>query len=120
MSDIKVRLMFTLVGRTVGSLTKKAKILFSQEGEWTNSDTLQHVKSSVEQHFGRRPIYVVNENKLLAGSYPKFYCAGWFYSDNTNTELVIVDHGSDMKTARENMMRSITSKVDWTSCSENV
>jgi len=120
MSDIKVRLMFTLVGKTVDSLTKKAKIVLSQEGEWTNDNTLGHVKSSVEQHFGRRPVHVIDENRLLSGNYPKFYCAGWFYSDSTNTELVLIDHGSDMKAARENMLRSITSKVDWVNLAENV
>lgn len=120
MSDIKVSLMFTLVGKTVDSLTKKAKIVFSQDGDWTNSDTLSYVKSSVEKHFGNRPLHVVNENRLLAGSYPKYYCAGWFYSQSMGNELVLVDHGSDMKTARENMMRSIVDKIDWTSLAKNV
>ena len=112
--SIKVSLQYCMVGRTRAS-NKNKKI-----DETSNQDLLDDVKSKVDFHFGNRPVFVVNENRLVNAieRYPDCYAVGWFVSDDFSTELVVIDHGGSFESARKSLMYSMGS-VDWQKLSKH-
>ena len=126
MSNIKVSIMFTLVGKTLDVPTRKASRYLDDEEEsivdphiasrkWDNEDSLGIVIQKVNKHFGAtRPLIVINEDILSEERlvYPDFFCAGWFVSSDGKAELVVVDHGNSLELANKSMMTSVT-KIDW-------
>ena len=111
---MKVKLHFTLAGKSNMWKRHLPKGILLDS---TDKDTLEYVKETVANQFGDRAMVIVNEHSLSkgVGSYPEYYVAGWFVSEDTNpVELVIVDHGRTMKDAQEAMLASVQ-VIDWTS-----
>ena len=111
MSSVKVKLHFMLVGK---SDSWKRQIPKSHVVDWTNFDTFSSIRDTVVDHFGNRALYIPNEEVLQSPntSYPPFYSAGWFISDDENpSELVVVGHGRTMKDANNNTMELL--KLHW-------
>ena len=111
--SVLVKLHFRLTGRTSDHKEEQ----FGALGiDWTNQNTLQSVKDSVAEYFGNRALMVCNEPFLLSPgrTYPKFYAAGWFISDEPDnmSELVVIAHGESMEEANTSMMECIK-VVDW-------
>ena len=93
---IKVKLHFSLVGRA--EMSKKS-ILNSDKNEFANSDMLDYIKDSVANYFGDRTMIIINKDMLVnnAITYPKFYSAGWFITEDMKEELVVVGHGENAR-----------------------
>lgn len=109
----RVRLNFTLVGKSniwERRLTKEKIAMYD------NSARLDFVKHSVYDSFGiDRPVVIANEDKLInCLSYPEFYSAGWFTNEDNNvlSELVVIGHGEDFKSATDSMLGYIQS-INW-------
>lgn len=116
---LKVKLFFTLVGKSNAWSRNMAKDIRSEFG---NADTLSYVRDTVAGQFGDRALVVVNEKSLenSKSNYPEFYSAGWFVSQGDNPmELVVVDHGNTMEAATKAMMESVK-VIDWNSFSARV
>lgn len=116
MEDVRlpVRLINTLVGKAKDFNTK------SLPQEWSNADTLEFVKDKVATTLRDTATYVVDETRLITGSYPDYYAAGWFVSGQLPvTELVVVAHGSSMASAQAALMEAM-SHVPWSSVSAEV
>ena len=120
MGNRKVKISLTLVGRTHFGYNKFKDL--------SNEEILFMVESQIIEQFGKRPLFVSDKKNVSIPniSYPLFYAAGWFVSDDpiletegTCSELVIVTHGEDMKSARDAMMRT-ASMVDWDNLAKNV
>jgi len=115
---MKVKLHFTLVGKT----DQWKKYIKSNRDGFTNADNLDYVKGMVNDQFGERPLFIASENMLIdaAITYPKYFSAGWFVSeDNLRTELVIIGHGENMSVANKTMMDAIKT-IDWTKLSAKI
>lgn len=115
----KVKISLTLVGKSrYGSDNFK---------DLSNEEILLMIENQITEQFGARPIFVHNRKKVSSDfQYPEFYAAGWFVSDdpisNTNgvgSELVVVAHGENMKSAKSSMMQAI-STVDWDKLAKNI
>ena len=84
--------------------------------ERTNADLANGIKKVIQQQFGDRPILFMSEDIILSDErYPSYYIAGWFTGDNK--ELVVIDHGNSMKSARQSLFASINN-IDWDSCAK--
>lgn len=106
----KVRLTFTLVGK---SEIWKRKLSPEILQHATNEDTLLYVEEVVANRFGKRALFVANKDMLNYGTYPKYYAAGWFISEEDNpSELVVLDHGETMELATKAMLNSVRN-IDW-------
>lgn len=119
MSKRKVKLHFSLVGKTRSSLLSK---------EFGNSGVLESVEDQIKSQFGERPVFISDrERVILEGrQYPEYYAAGWFISqspltdtDGVGSELVVVAHGENMADARANVMSAIE-KSSWESLARNL
>lgn len=110
---IQVKITHTLLGRT-----GKGK---KEIDERTNSEKLDGVLKAVKDQFGDRPVYVLDGNLVIEDSrkYPYFFAAGWFYSEDRTSELVVVGHGNSLASAREYLMNSVKG-IDWESLARNV
>jgi hypothetical protein len=112
-------LHFTLVG--------KVKELGNVPREHTNSDVLECIRQRVEEHFGSRPTLIIEKEALEneTTQYPDCYIAGWFISEtpinesDIGSELVLIEHGSSMKAARQALMASIKT-VDWDATAKDI
>ncbi|KKK81597.1 hypothetical protein LCGC14_2811830 [marine sediment metagenome] len=116
----KVKLHFTLVGNSYEwgrSIPKNVRL------EWTNADNLEFVSDTVGDYFGKRALVIINEEILKnnAITYPKFYSAGWFISEDADdqSELVVVGHGENMAEANKSMIDSVSS-LDWNTLSARI
>jgi hypothetical protein len=116
----KVKISLTLVGRSHFGHNKFK--------DFSNEEILFMVESQIVEQFGKRPLFIHDKKNVSRENYdyPKFYAAGWFVSDDPVTdteaigsELVVVAHGDDMKSARDTMMRAI-STVDWDNLAKNI
>jgi len=117
--SIKVRLYFTLVGKT----TEWKRYINKDSGiNWNNSDTLEYVRGLITKQFGDRPITFVNEKNLINNSfpYPHYFSAGWFVSDSGESkELVIVAHSESAEKANKLVMHHIKS-IDWDNLAKEI
>lgn len=115
---IKVKLQFTLVGRT-----DEWKKYIKQDSniDWRNSDTLDYVKGIINKQFGNRPIVFVNKKNLVndSMSYPKYFSAGWFIGEDNGKELVIVAHGESFEKANKLLMYHVKT-IDWENLAKNI
>ena len=116
----KVQINSTLVARTYHS--------FNEVKDFSNESILYLVESQINFHFGKRPLLISDRELVLINrrKYPQFYAAGWFVSneprDETNkngSELVVVAHGEDMKSAKEAMIRAAENS-DWNNLAGNI
>ena len=109
---IKVRLHFTLTGKTTEwkqYIKKDASI------NWCNADTLDYVNGIITKQFGTRPTMYINEKNLVndAMPYPNYFAAGWFISDSGESrELVVIAHADSMDKANKLLMHHIKT-IDW-------
>lgn len=109
---MKVRIYFTLVGK---SNIWKRHLSKLTALDFANTDTLEYVRETVANQFGDRALVIVNEDKLKdgSGSYPEYFAAGWFVSEEDNPqELIVVDHGNSMESAVKAMMSSVKT-IGW-------
>jgi hypothetical protein len=106
---MKVKLHFTLVGKTYHQMNKSNTNL-----EWTNKDSFETVKETVTSHFGDRALAISNASLLQNEgiNYPDYYCAGWFISSDKTSELVALAHGNTMDEASKSMMDFVKT-LDW-------
>ncbi|MHA2280295.1 MAG: hypothetical protein ACXAC5_05550 [Promethearchaeota archaeon] len=120
MGNRKVKISLTLVGRS--------NFNYDKFKDFSNEDVLFLVESQVVEQFGKRPIFISDKKNVTfeGREYPPFYAAGWFISDNPITEtdgngseLVVIAHGEDMKSAKDAMMRAI-STVEWDNLARNI
>ena len=121
MSNRKVRINFTLVGKACPD--------FKPIKDISNKEIFYWIESKVQDHFGKeRPLFFIEEKSLLmeARRYPGFYSAGWFVSDDPITdsegvgsELVVIAHGESMKTAQSAMMIAV-GNTDWDNLAKNI
>lgn len=95
---------------------------------WDAAAIHECMVQQVKEQFEQSPIFL--PPKVLAAAnlntYPEFYAAGWFISDQPLTdtegklsELVVVAHGKSLKEARTNMLKE-TSNVSWDEFAKNV
>ena len=110
---IQVKVNHTLVGRT-----GKGK---KELDDRTNSERLDGVLKFVKDQFGDRPFHILDGNLLLNDSrrYPNFFAAGWFFSEDKATELVVIGHGNSLENARGYLMNSMKN-VDWKNLAKHV
>ena|SRR5690348_17761961 len=110
---MQVKSNYTLVGRT-----GKGK---KELDERTNSERLDDVLKVIKGQFGDRPLFILDGNLLIEETrkYPHFFAAGWFFSEDKKTELIVVGHGNSLSNAREYMVNSV-SNLDWESLAKNV
>ena len=120
MSSRKVQINSTLVAKTYDS--------FDKIKDFSNESVLYLVESQVNFHFGKRPLFISDKELVLIErrKYPQFYAAGWFVSnkptDDSNksgSELVVIAHGEDMKSAKEAMIRAAENS-DWNNLAANI
>jgi hypothetical protein len=116
----KVKISLTLVGRSHFGYDKFKDL--------SNEEILFMIENQIIDQFGKRPLFIHDKESVSfeAQKYPKFYAAGWFVSeepvtdtDGIGSELVVVAHGEDMKTARLSMMRAV-SMVKWNKFAKNI
>lgn len=116
----KVKISLILIG--------KSHYNYNKSKELNNEEILSMIENQIVKQFGERPLFVVDRESITfdANSYPKFYAAGWFTSDDPITdtsgiasELVIVAHGEDMKTARTSLMNAVPS-IHWDNFAKNI
>lgn len=119
MSNRKVKINFTLVGKSFD---------IKNIDNLDTSNILKNVKHMVKLHFGDRPILISDEDDVLRqSSYPRYFSAGWFISDepiygyesNFGSELIVVSHGDSMQLAQSEMMKAISS-TNWDHVARNV
>ena len=115
---IKVKLNFTLVGKTD---EWKKYIQKDSNVAWSNADTLDYVKGIITKQFGNRPMAFVNEKNLIndAMPYPRYFSAGWFISEDNTKELVIITHGESFEKANKLLLHHIKS-IDWDNLARNI
>lgn len=111
----QVRLNFSLVGKTKQFLNQFPK---AEVDNVPNDVILDMVKEQVGFHFGNRSYVVHNQTTLELGSkYPEYYAAGWFVSEGSpghGTDLVVIAHGENMKSAQQAVMDAVR-LTDWDS-----
>ena len=115
----KVQLRLTLVGKSNAWERGLSKDTIAQ---FTNEYRLSVVRDTVIGYFGDRALMIANESRLEnnIATYPEFYSAGWFTSqDNEMSELVVVGHGSTMEASTKAMMETVK-LVDWEQCSVKI
>lgn len=110
----QVRVNFNLVGNT----SQFTRLLKDFDKELITNDTiLDQIKEQVAYHFGDRAIMVHNEDSLMYGSYPEYYAATWFVSEETGvhgTDLIVVAHGDNMQDAQNTVLNAVR-MADWES-----
>jgi len=119
----KVRYSLVLVGKTA----RKDKQKLGGTEPYTNAELLDLVKLDVEEHFGIRPVFVMDEELLPHKyKYPNFYAAGWFVSDETisnepgmGSELVVVGHADTMEAAKKILLDKANS-LDWENLAKTI
>ena len=105
-----VGLHFTLAGKTDGW---KRQVPKEQQLERVNEQADSYVRRTVESYFGDRSDVEARNVLSETSTYPLFYAAGWFFSQETHSrEMVVVGHGSTMDLACKAMMDCVKS-VDW-------
>lgn len=108
----KVQLYFTLVGK---SNAWERGLQKDEIARFTNKYRVEMIRDIVSNQFGNRAIIITNEDRLKnsISTYPKFYSAGWFVSqDDDESELVVVGHANTMEAATKTMLEAVK-LVDW-------
>jgi len=118
MTTPKVRLKFTLVGRSHGN--KYDTLLLDSK------DAHECMLNQIKNQFGYRPLYLPTKVTKAAENliYPKFYAAGWFWrisnteanptirKEKYDSELLVITHGDNTEEAGKNLMVAI-SNINW-------
>ena len=114
---IKIKLDLMLTGKTSNK---------NQLDLLTNSEKLERVLGVIKNHFGDRPVHVLDGNLVLEDNtkYPDFFAAGWFIGEalietGKNSELVVVGHGNSFISANNYLMYSVKN-IDWNGLAKNV
>lgn len=116
----KVKISLILIG--------KSRFNYNKSKESNNEEILSMIENQVVEQFGERPLFVVDRESVALdiNSYPKFYAAGWFISDDPITdtsgvasELIVIAHGENMKTARASLMDAVSS-IQWDNFAKNI
>ena len=108
-----MKLQFVLVGTT----ERLIKNLYNKVApEDLNKEILGSIKNSIEWHFGKRPIFFINEDNLLdlKNKYPSYYSAAWIVNNQNNklTELIIVGHRDDISDANK-LVLQYAKEINW-------
>jgi len=119
MSNRKVKINFTLVGKSFRNLKEIKDV--------SNLEIFYAVESQIVNQFGNRCLYISDKKQVIdGGQYPACYAAGWFISNDpifdtkaNGSELVVVAHGEDMQSAQTAMMKAVE-KVNWDNLAKNI